>query len=217
MRDKKYLVKNLGAIMGMSPTTGAVDVRSKLVREYGFTDSDFIPDSYLSERNRTVTAWFVTDDAYNRLLAMLHDETAKSTTTLVGDDDNELLKNALGTINNLKVKLSECEKEVAFARSVMVSEDCINVGMMARILFMNGVEMTERKMFQWLRENGYIEDIDRFHNIPTEKALDDGYMKFTEVTVCSGTSGRVHINFTPKITGKGQVYFTNAFGVNTEC
>ena len=78
------------------------------------------------------------------------------------------------------------------------------------ILFMNGVDTSERKLFAWLRENGWIEDVENYKNIPTEKALEKGYMKFNECAVTTN-AGRVHISFTPKITGEGQEYFTDVF------
>ena len=117
---------------------------------------------------------------------------------------------ALATINDLKEQLAKAEKEVLFAKCVKSSEDCINVAMMAKILFQNGIQMTERRFFQWLRDNGFIEDNEQFKNIPTDAALNSGYMKFNECAITTNV-GRVHISFTPKITGEGQEYFINHF------
>lgn len=125
-------------------------------------------------------------------------------------DKHTFYETAMNTINDLKEKIRQMEKEVLFAKSVKASEDCINVGMMARILLMNGVDTSERKLFAWLRENGWIEDVDTYKNIPTEKALESGYMKFNECAVTTNV-GRVHISFTPKITSEGQEYFTDIF------
>lgn len=125
-------------------------------------------------------------------------------------DKGKFYAMALKTIDDLKQKVAEMEKEVLFAKSVKASNDCINVGMMARILFMNGVDTSERKLFKWLHENGWLDDKDNFKNIPTEKAIEKGYMKFNECAVTTSV-GRVHLSFTPKITGEGQEYFTNVF------
>lgn len=130
-------------------------------------------------------------------------------------DDNadvnaKFYSDALATINDLKEQLAKAEKEVLFAKCVKSSEDCINVAMMAKILFQNGIQMTERRFFQWLRDNGFIEDNEQFKNIPTEAALNSGYMKFNECAIATNV-GRVHISFTPKITGEGQEYFINHF------
>lgn len=125
-------------------------------------------------------------------------------------DNHTFYETAMNTINDLKQKIADMEKEVLFAKSVKASEDCINVGMMARILLMNGIDTSERKLFAWLRENGWIEDVDGYKNIPTEKAIESGYMKFNECAITTNV-GRVHISFTPKITGVGQEYFTDVF------
>lgn len=126
-------------------------------------------------------------------------------------DKHTFYETAMNTINDLRSKIADMEKEVLFAKSVKASEDCINVGMMAKILLMNGVaDISERKLFKWLRENGWIEDVDDYRNIPTEKALESGYMKFNECAVTTNV-GRVHISFTPKITGAGQEYFIDIF------
>lgn len=125
-------------------------------------------------------------------------------------DKHTFYETAMSTINDLKEKVKQMEKEVLFAKSVKASDDCINVGMMARILFMNGVDTSERKLFKWLHENGWLEDMGDFKNIPTEKAVEKGYMKFNECAVTTN-AGRVHLSFTPKITGEGQEYFTNIF------
>lgn len=125
-------------------------------------------------------------------------------------DKHTFYETAMNTINDLKEKVKQMEKEVLFAKSVKASDDCINVGMMARVLFMNGVDTSERKLFAWLKENGWIEDVENYKNIPTEKALEKGYMKFNECAVTTN-AGRVHISFTPKITGEGQEYFTDVF------
>ena len=82
--------------------------------------------------------------------------------------------------------------------------------MMAKILLQNGIQMSQSGLFQWLRNNGFIEDNEQFKNIPTEAALNSGYMKFNECAVTTNV-GKVHISFTPKITGEGQEYFINYF------
>jgi len=125
-------------------------------------------------------------------------------------DKHTFYETAMNTINDLKQKIADMEKEVLFAKSVKASGDCINVGMMARILLMNGIDTSERKLFKWLRENEWIEDVDDYKNIPTEKAIESGYMKFNECAITTNV-GRVHISFTPKITGEGQEYFTDIF------
>ena len=123
---------------------------------------------------------------------------------------SKFYENALATINDLKEQLAKSEKEVLFAKCVKSSEDCINVAMMAKILSQNGIQMSQSGLFQWLRNNGFIEDNEQCKNIPTEAALNSGYMKFNECAITTNV-GKVHISFTPKITGEGQEYFINYF------
>lgn len=221
MKEEKYAVKTYGLALGYSHRTGAKDIKRGLINCRGFDEDDFVMDWGVVNGRRLCT-WFFTDSGYEKLQTRLNDMKKQINMGIaqpeqvqppapIEKNDDELLKKALGTIEDLKNQLAKCEKEVMFARAVKVSDDCVNVGVVARLIAQNGVEMSEPKMFKWLRENGYIEDVDRFHNIPTEKAINSGYMKFTEVTVCSGSSGAVHLNFTPKITGKGQEYFINGF------
>lgn len=126
------------------------------------------------------------------------------------NDKGKIYEMALKTIDDLKQKIAVMENEVLFAKSVKASEDCINVSMMARILFMNGVDTSERKLFTWLRDNGWLEEVGGIKNVPTMKALENGYMAFNECAVTTNV-GKVHLSFTPKITGKGQEYFTQYF------
>lgn len=137
-------------------------------------------------------------------------ETAAAELDEKAAEKSKIYEIALKTIDDLKQKVAEMENEVLFAKSVKASEDCINVSMMARILFMNGVDTSERKLFTWLRDNGWLEEVGGIKNVPTMKALENGYMVFNECAVTTNV-GKVHLSFTPKITGKGQEYFTQYF------
>ena len=101
--------------------------------------------------------------------------------------------------------------KVLFADSVCASETSILVGEMAKLLKQNGIEIGEKRFFQYLRANGYL--ISRYgtdYNMPTQKSMD---LKIFEVKETSIThaSGTVTVSKTPKITGKGQKYFINKF------
>ena len=137
-------------------------------------------------------------------------ETAAAELDEKAAEKSKIYEIALKTIDDLKQKVAKMENEVLFAKSVKASEDCINVSMMARILFMNGVDTSERKLFTWLRDNGWLEEVGGIKNVPTMKALENGYMAFNECAVTTNV-GKVHLSFTPKITGKGQEYFTQYF------
>jgi anti-repressor protein len=98
-----------------------------------------------------------------------------------------------------------------FADSVSASESTILVRDMAKILKQNGIEIGEKRLFEWLRENGYlIRARGHDRNMPTQKAMDLGLFRVKETTV-TRSNGKITISKTPKITGKGQTYFVNKF------
>lgn len=66
-------------------------------------------------------------------------------------------------------------------------------------------------MFEWLRENGYlIKRKGTDYNMPTQKSMELGLFEIKETTV-NHSDGHISISKTPKINGKGQVYFVNKF------
>ena len=101
--------------------------------------------------------------------------------------------------------------KVLFADSVSASHTTILVGELAKIIKQNGVDMGQNRLFQWMRENGYL--IGRQgsdYNMPTQRAMEMGLFTIKE-TAIHHADGRTSINKTPKVTGKGQVYFVNKF------
>lgn len=98
-----------------------------------------------------------------------------------------------------------------FADSVAASGSTILVGELAKILRQNGVDMGEKRLFGWMRENGYlIKRKGTDYNMPTQKSMEQGLFKIKE-TVISHSDGHTSVNKTPKITGIGQQYFVNLF------
>lgn len=103
------------------------------------------------------------------------------------------------------------QPKALFADSVAASDSCILIGELAKILRQNGVDMGEKRLFQWLRENGYlIRRKGTDFNMPTQRSMDMGLFKIKE-TVVNHSSGHTTVNKTPKVTGKGQQYFINLF------
>ena len=101
--------------------------------------------------------------------------------------------------------------KVLFADSVSASHTTILIGELAKIIKQNGVDMGQNRLFQWMRENGYLigrQGTD--YNMPTQRAMEMGLFTIKE-TVLHHADGHTSINKTPKVTGKGQVYFVNKF------
>lgn len=98
-----------------------------------------------------------------------------------------------------------------FADAVSASKQSILVGDLAKMLKQNGVDIGATRLFQWMRENGYLVRGNRSDkNMPTQRSMEMGLFDIKE-TVVSHSDGHTTINKTPKVTGKGQVYFVNLF------
>lgn len=107
--------------------------------------------------------------------------------------------------------------KVLFADSVTASNTSILVGEMAKILKQNGVDMGQNRLFEWLRANKYI--ISRSgtdYNMPTQLSMEMGLFEIKETSI-THSDGHISISKTPKITGKGQVYFVNKFLNRNHC
>lgn len=135
---------------------------------------------------------------------------------------DELLNNpdfAIATLQKLKEEreakklleatIEEQKPKVIFANAVSASHTSILVGEFAKLMRQNGVNMGQNRMFVWLRENGYL--INRKgsdKNMPTQKSMELGLFEIKETTI-NHSDGHISINKTPKITGKGQLYFAD--------
>lgn len=111
----------------------------------------------------------------------------------------------------LQAKVEQDKPKVLFADAVTASKTSILVGEMAKILKQNGVDIGQNRFFEWLRENGYL--ISRKgtdYNMPTQRSMELGLFEIKETTI-THSDGHITISKTPKITGKGQVYFINKF------
>ena len=111
----------------------------------------------------------------------------------------------------LECKVEKDAPKVLFADSVSIAQNSILVGDLAKLICQNGVSIGQNRLFEWLRQNGFL--ISRKsgdYNRPTQRAME---MKLFEVKerAVNNPDGTVRVTFTTKVTGKGQVYFVNAF------
>lgn len=104
--------------------------------------------------------------------------------------------------------IAEAQRPKAlFADAVAASDNSILVGELAKILRQNGVETGQNRLFQWMRDNGYIM---RYTNVPTQYSMERGLMEVKERAI-NNPDGSIRITQTTKITGKGTLYFVNKF------
>ncbi len=140
-------------------------------------------------------AWNTPEQVFARALKMADQTISK----LKGDnaallEDNERMR----------------PKEV-FADAVATSQTSILIGELAKILKQNGINTGEKRLFEWLRNNGYL--ISRRgtdYNAPTQKSMEMMLFEVKETSI-SHADGHVTITKTTKVTGKGQQYFINRF------
>lgn len=105
-------------------------------------------------------------------------------------------------------QMEQDKPKVLFADSVAASSSSILIGELAKLIKQNGVDMGQRRLFAWMRENGYlIKRCGSEYNLPTQRSMERGLMEIKETSVIH--SGYTTISKTPKVTGKGQVYFIN--------
>ena len=111
----------------------------------------------------------------------------------------------------LEAQAAADRPKVVFAESIEVAKTSILVGEMAKLIKQaTGCDMGQNRFFEWLRANGYLHKGGSARNMPTQRCIDAGWMEIKEGTRI-GSSGECHIIRTPKITGKGQIYFVNLF------
>lgn len=100
--------------------------------------------------------------------------------------------------------------KVTFANAVNVSKDGMLLGMLAKLLHQNGVDIGQKRLFQWMRDKGYLMKNGTDKNMPTQKARELGLFKVKERAI-DNPDGSVRLTRTTLVTGKGQEYFINKF------
>ena len=113
--------------------------------------------------------------------------------------------------NQTKALLEEQKPKVIFADAVSASDTDILIGDLAKLLSQNGYAVGQNRLFEQLRNDGFlISRKGNSYNMPTQRAMEMGLFRIKE-TAITHSDGRVSLNKTPKVTGKGQQYFINRF------
>lgn len=121
------------------------------------------------------------------------------------------LKYADQKILSLETQIEQDKPKVLFADSVSASRTSILVGELAKLIKQSGYDIGQRRLFQWLRENGYlIKRKGTDWNMPTQYSMERGWFEIKETAV-TNADGSVRVTKTPKVTGKGQLFFVNKF------
>lgn len=111
----------------------------------------------------------------------------------------------------LETKIEQDKPKTIFADAVSSSKTSILIGDMAKLLRQNGIEIGQKRLFDWLRNNGYlIKRKGSDWNMPTQRSVEMGLFEIKESTHLDGNGCNITTK-TSKVTGKGQVYFINKF------
>jgi anti-repressor protein len=108
----------------------------------------------------------------------------------------------------LEDKVNEDHPKVLFAESVAASESSILIGDLAKLIRQNGIATGPKRLFNWLRENGYLMKIGESRNMPTQKAMELGLFEVKERAI-DNPDGSIFVTKTTKVTGRGQIYLIN--------
>lgn len=170
---------------------------------------------------RKIQDYYLTIDMAKQLCLLSHTEKGKQYRRYLieierkWNDPAEIVKRGYAILQNeniqLRIENQAMKPKALFADAVSTSNKTILVGDMAKILQQNGINIGSIRLFKWLRQHGYLIRRDASdHNMPTQKSMERGLFKVKE-TIITHSDGHVTISKTPKITGKGQVYFVNKF------
>lgn len=110
----------------------------------------------------------------------------------------------------LTAQVEEDKPKVLFAKAVETAKTSILIGDLAKILKQNGVEIGQNRLFEQLRQEGYLMKGGSSHNMPTQRAMEMGLFEVKESTI-NNPDGSIRVTKTTKVTGKGQTYFVNKY------
>lgn len=98
--------------------------------------------------------------------------------------------------------------KIIFADAVAASHNSILIGDLAKLIKQNGVDIGQKRLFEWLRNNGYLMKSGASYNLPTQKSMELKLFEIKERTI-NNPDGSIRTTKTTKVTGKGQQYFIN--------
>ena len=113
-------------------------------------------------------------------------------------------------LSTLKIENAEMKPKALFADAVSASHTSILIGELAKLIKQNGVDIGQKRLFEWLREQGFLMKTGSSKNMPTQRSMEQGLFEIKESSYIN-SEGVTVVTKTTKVTGKGQIYFTNKF------
>jgi len=110
----------------------------------------------------------------------------------------------------LEVENNAMKPKALFADAVSASHTSILIGELAKLIKQNGIDIGQKRLFEWLREQGFLMKSGSSKNMPTQRSMEQGLFEIKESSYIN-SEGVTVVTKTTKVTGKGQIYFTNKF------
>ncbi len=145
-------------------------------------------------------------------------EVKQSATPAIPQSFAEALRLAASQAEQIEQQQKQIEAErprVLFSQAVETAKQSVLIGELAKIICQNGVQTGEKRLFAWMRENGYLCQYGERYNQPTQKAMEMGLFEMKKTTI-QKANGETLVSTTTKVTGKGQIYFVNKFLYNNQ-
>lgn len=149
---------------------------------------------YIEAFNKMEKAWNTPEQIMARALKMA-DKTIEQLKT-----DNKALEQ----------KIEQDKPKTIFADAVSASHTSILIGDLAKLICQNGVQIGQKRLFEWMRQNNFLIKSGSSKNMPMQRYVEQGLFEIKESNV-QNPDGSVRITKTTKVTGKGQIYFVNQF------
>lgn len=189
--------------------------------EYGFTEGeDFCSKLSESTGGRPATDHALTIPMAKELCMLQRNEKGKMFRQYfikveeAWNSPEMVMKRALEfahrRVEELTAKIMTDAPKVLFAQAVEASKSSILIGDLAKLLKQNGVETGQKRLFEQLRQEGFLMKGGTSHNMPTQRSMEMGLFE-VKVSTVNNPDGSVRINRTTKVTGKGQTYFINRY------
>ncbi|RCW44265.1 Rha family transcriptional regulator [Paenibacillus prosopidis] len=199
-----------------------------------FNQRNFAQINYQDEMNRSYPKYLITQDGFSFLvMGYTGKDAARFKEMYIGEfnrmrdglnnDIEKFLYNPDTIIQiaqnwkeekqlrlQAEAKIESDRPLVLYAESMQVSKDAILINDMAKLLKQNGIDIGEKRLFQYLRDEGYLIKGGSEYNMPTQRSMNLGIMEIKLGQRSSASEG-VKMTRTTKITGKGQIYFINKF------
>lgn len=206
----------LRAIREMEPAWEKISGRKFALANY--TDEQGKPRPCYS-LNKTECLYIATkfnDEARAKLVIRWEELERQNAQPSIPQNFAEALRLAATQQEQLEAQRAELEDaapKVAFANAMLASKNSCLVGELAKIISQNGYKIGQNRLFQWLRENGYLGKCGEYYNIPNQRHVEQGLFEVKRSTR-SGSSGELYNITTTKVTPKGQEYFIRKFTQN---